>query len=145
LWYFNIYFLFSDKPACAEEQTMVIGVALREIASVNCTVNANPVERLKFLWTFNSSSELNYLPDSRFTQDGTTSQVNKSTIPTENTIRVLNAAIKIFYCSHIWSLWIQAYVIRILAIIRIMPFPFFLQQKLTLSIIVVCKKNMKQS
>ena len=72
----KIYF-FSVKPVCAEEQTMVIGVALREIASVNCTVNANPVDRLKFLWTFNSSSELNYLPDSRFTQDGKTSQVNK--------------------------------------------------------------------
>ena len=56
---------------------MVIGVALREIASVNCSVNANPAEGLRFLWTFNSSSELNYLPDSRFTQDGTTSQVYK--------------------------------------------------------------------
>ena len=75
----KFFFLhFSDKPVCAKEQTMVIGVALREIASVNCTVNANPVDRLKFLWTFNSSSELNYLPDSRFTQDGTTSQVNKN-------------------------------------------------------------------
>ena len=73
-----LFLLFSDKPVCAKEQTMVIGVALREIASVNCTVNANPVDRLKFLWTFNSSSELNYLPDSRFTQDGTTSQVNKN-------------------------------------------------------------------
>ena len=82
------FYLISDKPVCAEEQTMVIGVALREIASVNCTVNANPVESLKFLWTFNSSSELNYLPDSRFTQDGTTSQVNKSIITTENTIGV---------------------------------------------------------
>ena len=82
---------------------MVIGVALREIASVNCTVNANPVDSLKFLWTFNSSSELNYLPDSRFTQDGTTSQVNKNIEAVSNGIWE-DVAIKIFYCSHIWQL-----------------------------------------
>ena len=73
---------------CAEEQTMVLGVALREIASVNCSVKANPVDGLRFLWTFNSSSELNYLPDSRFTQDGTTSQVKKIKTSNADTLNV---------------------------------------------------------
>jgi len=62
------------KPVCGEDQKTVYGVAHGEIASINCTVKANPTD-LMFRWTFNSSSELNFLPRSRFTQMGTTSQL----------------------------------------------------------------------
>ena len=70
---------FSDKPVCGEDQKTVYGVAHGEIASINCTVKANPAN-LRFSWTFNSSSELNYLPRSRFTQDGDTSQVTTAAV-----------------------------------------------------------------
>ena len=67
---------FADKPVCSEDQKFVYGVAHGEIASIDCRVRANPVtDKLKFTWTFNSSSEINYLPASRFTQQGANSQV----------------------------------------------------------------------
>ena len=82
--------LHADKPVCADHQKMVYGVAHGEIASINCTVRANPDAGLAFTWTFNSSSELNYLPRSRFTQDGDTSQVTavfvQSTVCTSFTV-----------------------------------------------------------
>ena len=68
--------IFADKPVCSEDQKFVYGVAHGEIASIDCRVRANPVtDKLKFTWTFNSSSEINYLPASRFTQQGANSQV----------------------------------------------------------------------
>ncbi len=54
---------------------MVYGVAHGEIASINCSVRANPDDDLDFTWTFNSSSELNTLPENRFRTKGSTSQV----------------------------------------------------------------------
>ena len=55
---------------------MVYGVAHGEIASINCSVKANPAAGLAFTWTFNSSSELNTLPENRFRSTGSTSQVS---------------------------------------------------------------------
>ena len=109
---------------------MVIGVALREIASVNCSVKANPVNGLRFLWTFNSSSELNYLPDSRFTQDGTTSQV-KIKISHTDPLTVVNAAINVFSAVIFGHYNGGLFIFAIKAIIRIMP---ALQQNLTFRI-----------
>ena len=65
-----------DKPVCADHQKMVYGVAHGEIASINCSVKANPAADLVFTWTFNSSSELNTLPDNRFRTVDSTSQVS---------------------------------------------------------------------
>ena len=70
--------LLADKPVCADHQKMVYGVAHGEIASINCTVRANPAAGLAFTWTFNSSSELNTLPDNRFRTVGSTSQVSRT-------------------------------------------------------------------
>lgn len=63
------------KPVCADHQKLVYGVAHGEIASINCTVRSNPEDQLQFHWTFNSSSELNTLPESRFRTTGPTSQL----------------------------------------------------------------------
>ena len=71
-------FLLADKPVCADHQKMVYGVAHGEIASINCSVRANPAAGLAFTWTFNSSSELNTLPDNRFRTVGSTSQVGRT-------------------------------------------------------------------
>ena len=67
--------LFAVKPVCGADQKMVYGVAHGEIASINCTVKANPTTGIRFRWTFNSSAELNTLPQSRYTVMGPTSQV----------------------------------------------------------------------
>ncbi len=66
---------------------MVYGVAHGEIASINCTVRANPAAELLFRWTFNSSSELNQLPANRFRTSGTTSTVRMSNIIARATYR----------------------------------------------------------
>ncbi|XP_071745954.1 nephrin isoform X2 [Lepeophtheirus salmonis] len=63
------------KPVCADDQKMVYGIAHGEIASINCSVNSEPSNNLRFHWTFNSSSEINFLPESRYTQIGTTSRL----------------------------------------------------------------------
>lgn len=55
---------------------MVYGVAHGEIASINCSVKANPTSGIRFRWTFNSSAELNTLPKSRYSSQGATSQVS---------------------------------------------------------------------
>ena len=73
--------LLVDKPVCADHQKMVYGVAHGEIASINCSVRANPAAGLAFTWTFNSSSELNTLPDNRFRTVGSTSQVGHTLAP----------------------------------------------------------------
>ena len=70
------FLLPPDKPVCADHQKMVYGVAHGEIASINCSVKANPATGLAFTWTFNSSSELNTLPDNRFRTVDSTSQVS---------------------------------------------------------------------
>ena len=67
--------LFAVQPVCGADQKMVYGVAHGEIASINCTVKANPTAGIRFRWTFNSSAELNTLPQSRYTVSGPTSQV----------------------------------------------------------------------
>ncbi len=54
---------------------MVYGVAHGEVASINCTVNSNPDNAVNFRWTFNSSSELNVLPEFKYKSNGATSQV----------------------------------------------------------------------
>ena len=69
---------------CADHQKMVYGVAHGEIASINCSVRANPAAGLAFTWTFNSSSELNTLPDNRFRTVGSTSQVGHIKYPLNN-------------------------------------------------------------
>ena len=72
--------LFAVQPVCGADQKMVYGVAHGEIASINCTVKANPTAGIRFRWTFNSSAELNTLPQSRYTVSGPTSQVCSTTI-----------------------------------------------------------------
>ena len=70
-----IQIIIADKPVCGADQKMVYGVAHGEIASINCTVKANPSSGIRFRWTFNSSAELNTLPESRYKSQGPTSQV----------------------------------------------------------------------
>ena len=62
---------------------MVYGVAHGEIASINCSVKANPTSGIRFRWTFNSSAELNTLPESRYTSHGPTSQVSLKVLRSE--------------------------------------------------------------
>ena len=75
LSFLKVICLFAVQPVCGADQKMVYGVAHGEIASINCTVKANPTAGIRFRWTFNSSAELNTLPQSRYTVSGPTSQV----------------------------------------------------------------------
>ena len=49
-----IFVILTDKPVCGADQKMVYGVAHGEIASINCSVKANPTSGIRFRWTFNS-------------------------------------------------------------------------------------------
>ena len=73
---FNTVPLFLDKPICSQDLKTTYGVALKEIAPINCSVNANPSRDLTFRWTFNSSSELTTIEEGRFSQSGTISSLN---------------------------------------------------------------------
>lgn len=89
-YYYNIWtwsdkkVVFSDKPICSAHQKVVYGVAHGEIASINCTVLSNPRENLTFKWTFNSSSELNVLPRTRFKSKDSTSTVCQTELTTKS-------------------------------------------------------------
>lgn len=63
------------KPVCSLDQKKIYGVARGEMVAVNCSVNANPGNNLRFRWTFNNTSELANIQDSRFSQNGSMSQL----------------------------------------------------------------------
>ena len=54
IWPNLIFVILTDKPVCGADQKMVYGVAHGEIASINCSVKANPTSGIRFRWTFNS-------------------------------------------------------------------------------------------
>ena len=67
--------LIPDKPICSLDQKKIYGVARGEVVSINCSVSANPGQDLVFRWTFNNTSELANIQDTRFSQNGTVSRL----------------------------------------------------------------------
>lgn len=63
------------KPICSLDQKKIYGVARGEVVSINCSVSANPGQDLVFRWTFNNTSELANIQDTRFSQNGTVSRL----------------------------------------------------------------------
>ena len=57
------------------DQKKIYGVARGEVVSINCSVSANPGQDLVFRWTFNNTSELANIQDTRFSQNGTVSRL----------------------------------------------------------------------
>ena len=71
----NFHPLIPDKPICSLDQKKIYGVTRWEVVSKNCSVSANPCQDLVFSWTFNNTSELAYIQDTRFSQNGTVSRL----------------------------------------------------------------------
>ena len=67
--------LIPDKPICSLDQKKIYGVARGEVVSINCSVSANPGKDSVFRWTFNNTSELANIQDTRFSQNGTMSRL----------------------------------------------------------------------